>query len=143
MKKIFAVLIMLLVLNPMITHSGSDIRFVGQGVKVYSFDSDNNQWFAIKRTDIDPNTSVNIAFVDPNGVAFTSRIIQIYADGNNTCELAVDLSGGTAVAPSANTAGDALFPPRMILIVDNFYTSSISVISTGTGNQTIDVKAWR
>lgn len=96
--------------------------------------------YCIKRTNIDPNTSVNLAF------GFTAQNVFVYASNSNTQELIVDWLGGTAVAPSANTAGDFTMPIGGHMTKSNFSTTSISIISggaAGTGSQTVYVNASR
>ncbi len=93
--------------------------------------------YSIKRTNIDPNTSVNLAF------GFTAQNVFVYASNSNTQELIVDWLGGTAVAPSANTAGDFTLSIGGHMTKSNFQTTSISLISAGTGSQTVYVNAWR
>lgn len=94
-----------------------------------------NQFYAIKRTNI-TTSSVNIAF------GFTAKMIILETDPANDADIAVDWNGGTAVVPSANTAGDDLVSADRIITLDKFYVSSISVIAV-SGTQTVTVRAFR
>ena len=94
-------------------------------------------FYAIKRVNIDPNTSVNLAF------GFTSEKVVVETAAGNTQNLVVDWLGGTAVAPSANTAGDDVIEPGRIITFDDYHVTSISVISAGTGSQTVTVRAHK
>ena len=97
-------------------------------------------FYAIKRVNIDPNTSVNIAF------GFTSEKVVIETAAGNTEEIAVDWLGGTAVAPAANTAGDELILPGRERVFDDYQGTSISVISAGSagsGSQTVYISAYK
>jgi len=94
-------------------------------------------FYSIKRTNIDPNTSVNLAF------GFTSEKVIIETAPGNTQDLVVDWLGGTAIVPSANTAGDDLISAGRIVTFDDYQVTSISIISAGTGSQTVSVRAHK
>lgn len=88
----------------------------------------------VKRTDI-AAASVNFSF------GFTSKKVALEFPLTNTDEVCVDWTGGTAVCPAANTAGDDRFPPGTSIILDNYAVTSVSVIAS-SGTQTVYVRAW-
>lgn len=92
-------------------------------------------FYAIRRVDI-AAASVNLAF------SFTSRKVHIAAPLTNTDDVCLDWLGGTAVCPSANTAGNDRIAPGDSIIIDDIAIASVSVISS-SGTQTINVQAWQ
>lgn len=93
-------------------------------------------FYSIKRTNIDNTASVNLAF------GFTSKVVQIETDSANTTNVVVDWTGGTAVVPAANTAGDDVIAPGRIITLSDYAVTSISVIAPTSAAQTITVRAW-
>jgi len=108
----------------------------GLWVNVKAVPTAGAAFYAIKRTNIDNSASVNLAF------GFTSKKVQVETDPANTQPIVVDWTGGTAVAPAANTAGDDLIAPGRIITLDNYGVSSISVIGVDNTSQTVYVRAW-
>lgn len=92
------------------------------------------RFFAVKRANI-TTSSANLAF------GFTSRRVVVETDPANAAELCVDWKGGTAVCPSANTAGDDTIAAGRIVLFDDFGVSSISVIAA-SGTLTVYVRAY-
>jgi len=88
----------------------------------------------VKRTDI-AAASVNISF------GFTSKKVALEFPLTNTDEICVDWTGGTAVCPAANTAGDDRFAPGDTIFVDEYAVTSLSFIAA-SGTQTVYVRAW-
>lgn len=95
-------------------------------------------FYAIRRDNI-AASSVNIAF------GFTASRVSLYTSPVNDDDIVVDWAGGTAVAPAANTAGDALLPPGFTLDMEHVSFASLSFLAGGvTGNaQSITVMAWK
>lgn len=89
----------------------------------------------VKRTDI-AAASVNISF------GFTSKKVALEFPLTNTDEICVDWTGGTAVCPAANTAGDDRFAPGDTIFVDEYAVTSLSFIAA-SGTQTVYVRAWQ
>lgn len=79
--------------------------------------------------------SINFAF------GFTSRMVMLWADSANTDDLVIDFLGGTAVVPSADTAGDGRLPPGAVMTIP-LGTASVSAIAA-SGSQTIRIYAFR
>lgn len=90
--------------------------------------------YAIKDTAI-AGTSQNFAF------GFTSQIVAIETPTTNTDEVCIDWIGGTAVCPSADTAGDDRLQPGTTIIVDFMGVTSVSAIAN-SGTQTVYIRAW-
>lgn len=90
--------------------------------------------FNINRDNI-TTASVNLAF------GFTSNKIELRAPIGNGEDVCIDFSGGTAVCPAVNTAGDYRLSPGETLLLDDAAYSSISVIAAAS-TQTINVSAW-
>lgn len=88
----------------------------------------------VKRTDI-AAASVNLSF------GFTSKKVALEFPLTNTDEVCVDWTGGTAVCPAANTAGDDRFAPGDSIIIDEYAVTSVSVIAA-SGTQTVYIRAW-
>ncbi len=93
-------------------------------------------FYACKRVDLDPNTSVNFPF------GFTSKIVSVETDPNNTGDVVVDWLGGTAEIPGDNTAGDDLIPKGQLIILDYYEVTSISA-RAASGTQTLYVRAFK
>jgi hypothetical protein len=91
-------------------------------------------FFSVKRDNI-TTSSVNLAY------GFTSKKIAISSSVNNTDELCVSWTGGTAVCPAANTSGNDRLVPGQTMILDDFAQTSISVIAN-SGTQTVFIDAW-
>lgn len=91
-------------------------------------------FYAIKDTAI-AGTSQNFPF------GFTSQIVAIETPTTNTDEVCIDWLGGTAVCPSADTAGDDRLQPGTTLIIDFMGVTSLSAISN-SGSQTVYIRAW-
>jgi hypothetical protein len=81
-------------------------------------------------------SSVNLAF------GFTSKKVAIQAASANTDEVCIDWLGGTAVCPSANTAGDDRLIAGQTIILDQYAVTSLSVIAN-SGTQKVYVRAWQ
>ena len=92
-------------------------------------------FFAVKRTDIS-TTSVAISF------GLTAKKIALVFPPTNTGEVCVNWTGGTAVCPQQNTAGDDRFAPGDSILLDDFAVTSVSVISE-SGVQTVYMRAWQ
>ena len=92
-------------------------------------------FYAVKRTDIGAS-SVNIPF------GFVPTVVQIQAASTNADEVCIDWSGGTAVCPAADTAGDDALEAGSTITIDGFGTRSISVIAA-SGTLTVYVRGWR
>lgn len=90
--------------------------------------------FSVKRDNI-TTASVNLAY------GFTSKKIAISASVNNTDEVCVSWTGGTAVCPAANTSGNDRLTPGQTMILDDFAQTSISVIAN-SGTQVVSIDAW-
>jgi len=99
-------------------------------------DTSGSNFYAVKRTDIDSATSVNLAF------GFTSKKVVLETPVANTDEVCIDWTGGTAVCPAANTAGDDRIPAGRSIVLDDYAVTSISVISA-SGTQTVYVRAFK
>lgn len=95
-------------------------------------------FYAIRRVNI-AASSVNLAF------GFTASRVLLYTSVDNDDDVVVDWAGGTAVAPAANTAGDALLPAGFTLDMERVSFASLSFLAGGvSGNaQTITVMAWK
>jgi hypothetical protein len=91
-------------------------------------------WASVKRTDI-AAASVNLSF------GFTSKKVALEFPLTNTDEVCVDWTGGTAVCPAANTAGDDRFAPGDSILLDEYAVTSVSVIAA-SGTQTVYIRAW-
>lgn len=91
-------------------------------------------FYSIKRVDIGA-VSVNLAF------GFTSKKIIVEVSSDNTDEICIDWIGGTAVCPSANTAGDDRLSPGFSIVLDDYAATSVSIISA-SGTQTVYVRAF-
>ncbi len=89
----------------------------------------------VKRTDI-AAASVNLSF------GFTSKKVALEFPLTNTDEVCVDWTGGTAVCPAANTAGDDRFAPGDSILLDEYAVTSVSVIAA-SGTQTVYIRAWQ
>ena len=87
--------------------------------------------FSVKRDNI-AAASVNLAF------GFTSKKIIIVADATNTDDVCIDMLGGTAVCPAANTSGDRRFRPGATLVLDDYAVTSLSAIAA-SGTQIISI----
>ena len=92
-------------------------------------------FYSIDKTDL-TTTSVNLDF------GFPAKIIIITADGANGADLCIDWTGGPAVCPATDTAGDDRLAAGESLVLDNYRAENISVISA-SGTITINVRAWR
>jgi len=92
------------------------------------------QFYAVKRDNVGA-ASINIPF------GFRAKKIAINTPAANTNEICIDWTGGTAVCPAANAAGDDRIPASTSVILDDYGTSSISVIAAA-GAQVIYVRAW-
>ena len=88
----------------------------------------------VKRDNI-TTSSVNFSF------GFTSKKVALEFPTTNTDEVCVDWTGGTAVCPAANTAGDDRFLPGDSIILDNYAVTSLSFIAA-SGTQTVYIRAW-
>lgn len=85
-------------------------------------------------------TNVGIASINiPFG--FTSKKVVIETAAGNTDEICISYTGGTAICPAVNTAGNDRMLPGRSISLDNFAISSISVIAS-TGTQTLYVRAF-
>lgn len=91
-------------------------------------------YYAVKLTNI-AAASVNIPF------GFTSKKVVIETYAGNTDEICLSYTGGTAVCPAANTAGNDRILGGRSITLDNFAVTSISVIAA-SGTQTIYVRAY-
>lgn len=91
-------------------------------------------FFAITDTAI-AQVSQNFAF------GFTSKKVRILAPSTNIDVLCIDHIGGTAVCPSADTAGDDVLEPGDSVVLDEHAVTSISAISA-SGSQTVVVRAF-
>jgi len=111
-----------------VTIVGADGVAIGGGVVGSGF-------YSIERTNIS-TSSVNLAF------GITSKKVKILVSSANTDDICIDYAGSTAVCPAANTAGDDRLKPGTSLFLDDFKTTSISVISV-SGTQSIQVTAWQ
>lgn len=89
---------------------------------------------AVKRDNI-AAASVNLSF------GFTSKKVALEFPLTNTDEVCVDWTGGTAVCPAANTAGDDRFAPGDSILLDEYAVTSLSVIAA-SGTQTVYIRAW-
>lgn len=78
--------------------------------------------YAIERTNIS-TSSVNLAF------GMTSGKLELTAYSSNTADICVDFSGGTAVCPSANTAGHYRLKPGKSIMMDDMKITSVSLIA--------------
>jgi hypothetical protein len=92
-------------------------------------------FYAVERSNI-TTSSVNLAF------GITSRKVKLIASASNTADLCVDYAGGTAACPAANTAGHDRLKPGTSLVLDDFQTTSISIIAA-SGTQSLQVTAWQ
>jgi len=81
-------------------------------------------------------SSQNFAF------GFLSGFVEVQADGANDDDIAIDWLGGTAVVPSANTAGDDLLKPGEARFFPKWAVTSVSCIAV-SGTQTVSVRAAR
>lgn len=91
-------------------------------------------FFAITKADLGTSSS-NQAF------GFTSKKVAITAPSTNTANICIDWTGGTAVCPSANTAGDDVFAAGKTIILDDYAVTSVSAIAA-SGTQSVIVEAW-
>lgn len=91
--------------------------------------------FATVKRDNIAAASVNLSF------GFTSKKVALEFPLTNTDEVCVDWTGGTAVCPAANTAGDDRFAPGDSILLDEYAVTSLSVIAA-SGTQTVYIRAW-
>lgn len=94
-----------------------------------------NGFYAVKRDNVG-TSSINIPF------GFTSKMVIVETSMANSDDVCVDWLGGTAIVPAANISGDDLLSPGRIVVLDNFYTASISLIAV-SGTQTVYVRAFK
>lgn len=106
----------------------------GIQVDVTRIPTSGTAFFSVKRDNISA-ASVNLAF------GLTSKKIAIRAPFTNTDEICVSYTGGTAVCPAANTAGNSRIAPGGSIILDDFSQTSLSIIAN-SGTQTVYVDAW-
>lgn len=92
-------------------------------------------WASVKRDNI-TTSSVNFSF------GFTSKKVALEFPLTNTDEICIDWTGGTAVCPAANTAGDDRYAPGDSILLDEYAVTSISVIAA-SGTQTVYIRAWQ
>jgi hypothetical protein len=92
--------------------------------------------FATVKRDNITTASVNFSF------GFTSKKVALEFPLTNTDEICIDWTGGTAVCPAANTAGDDRFAPGDSIILDEYAVTSVSVIAA-SGTQTVYIRAWQ
>jgi hypothetical protein len=104
------------------------------GRSFVTIDTAGAGFYAIKRDNI-AAASVNLAF------GFTSKKVALEFPLTNTDEVCLDWTGGTAVCPAANTAGDDRFAPGDSIILDEYAVTSLSVIAA-SGTQTVYIRAW-
>jgi hypothetical protein len=81
-------------------------------------------------------TSVNFPF------GFLSGFVEVECASSNSDDIAIDWLGATAVAPSANVAGDDLLQAGQARFLPKWATTSISCIAVSS-TQTVSVRAWR
>ena len=87
-------------------------------------------------------TDTGIAAVSQNfAFGFTSKKVRIFAPLSNTVGVCVDHIGGTAVCPTADTAGDDVLAPGESISIDEHAITSVSAIAV-SGTQTIVVRAF-
>jgi len=104
------------------------------GRSFVSIDTAGTGFYAIKRDNI-AAASVNLSF------GFTSKKVALEFPLTNTDEVCLDWTGGTAVCPAANTAGDDRFGPGDVILLDEYAVTSVSVIAA-SGTQTVYIRAW-
>lgn len=104
------------------------------GRSFVSIDTAGTGFYAIKRDNI-AAASVNLSF------GFTSKKVALEFPLTNTDEVCLDWTGGTAVCPAANTAGDDRFAPGDVILLDEYAVTSVSVIAA-SGTQTVYIRAW-
>jgi hypothetical protein len=91
-------------------------------------------FFAITDTAI-AAASQNFSF------GFTSKKVFISAPATNSDGVCIDHAGGTAVCPSADTAGDDVLEPGESISIDEHAITSVSAISV-SGTNTIVIRAF-
>lgn len=96
--------------------------------------SSGTNFYAIKATNL-TTVSVNYAF------GFTSKLVLIQALSTNTDDICISYTGGTAVCPAANTAGNDRLAAGVALAFDNFAVTSLSAIAA-SGTQTLIIRAF-
>jgi hypothetical protein len=79
--------------------------------------------------------SENFAF------GFTSKKVMVVADVGNGADVCLDWLGGTAVCPTANTAGDDVLRPGESIVLEDFRGTSVSAIAA-SGTIEVTVRAW-
>lgn len=104
------------------------------GRSFVSIDTAGTGFYAIKRDNI-AAASVNLSF------GFTSKKVALEFPITNTDEVCLNWTGGTAVCPAANTAGDDRFAPGDVILLDEYAVTSVSVIAA-SGTQTVYIRAW-
>lgn len=104
------------------------------GRSFVSLDTAGTGFAAVKRTNI-TTSSVNFSF------GFTSKKVALEFPLTNTDEVCVDWTGGTAVCPAVDTAGDDRFSPGDVILLDEYAVTSLSVIAA-SGTQTVYIRAW-
>ena len=87
-------------------------------------------------------TDTGIAAVSQNfAFGFTSKKVRIFAPLANTDGVCIDHIGGTAVCPTADTAGDDVLEAGDEIVLNEHAITSVSAIAVG-GTQTIVVRAF-
>lgn len=87
-------------------------------------------------------TDTGIAAVSQNfSFGFTSKKVRISAPSSNTVGVCVDHIGGTAICPTADTAGDDVLEPGEEIVLNEHAITSVSAIAV-SGTQTIVVRAF-
>jgi DNA-binding beta-propeller fold protein YncE len=97
--------------------------------------SGGSSQYCIKRTNIDPNSTL-IPF------GFESMNVTVTAVATNTADVVIDWIGGSAVSPVADTAGDDLLPPGRVIHFDLYKVTGLGVKSV-SGTQTISIRALK
>ena len=105
------------------------------GAARVSIDVAGTGFTTVKRDNI-TTSSVNFSF------GFTSKKVSLEFPLTNTDEVCIDWTGGTAVCPAANTAGDDRFLPGDSILLDEYAVTSLSVIAA-SGTQTVYIRAWQ
>jgi len=95
-----------------------------------------NEFFAIKHTAV-AGTSINFDF------GFPSKKVAIETLGSNSNDVCIDWLGGTAVCPASNTAGDDMLSPGLVILLEPYVVTSVSIKSATGTSQTVYVRAWR
>lgn len=122
---------------------GDNLDFGVAAVSIYEWDGEKfqrkrspsgKQFYSVKRANI-AASSINVSF------GFKAKKIAVFTPTANTDEICIDWTGGTAVCPAANTAGDDRIPAATSVILDEYGVTSISVIAA-SGTQTIYIRAW-